>query len=310
MKSRNIERHLRAKIDDWLESIEDEAIRELAAKGTIVMGGAIASLILGERPHDYDIYFKDKETTWAVAKYYADKFKANPPARFRKGSEEVPIELVDDDGRIKVVVKSAGVVGEEATEYAYFEADPDPTDQDAFLETVFTVAEEAEEEEKPPYRPIFLSTNAITLSDKIQMVIRFYGSPSDVKSTYDFLHVTGYWCSWTNKLSITKGALWALLNKELVVINGGTQYPVAAICRIRKFLNRGFHINAGQILKLCFAVNELDLADFKVLEDQLTGVDWVYFQELLSFIQANKDECMEDGKMRLPYVMELIDRLL
>lgn len=310
MKPRNIEKHLRGKISDWLESIEDEQVREVAAKGTIVMGGAIASLILGERPHDYDIYFKDKETTWAVAEYYVDKFKANPPAQFRREGEEIPIDLVDDDGRIKVVVKSAGVVGEEAGEYAYFEADPDPTDQAAFLETVFTVAEEEAEEEKPPYRPIFLSTNAITLSDKVQMVIRFYGSPSDVKSTYDFLHVTGYWCSWTNKLSIAKDALWALLNKELVVINGGTQYPIAAICRIRKFLNRGFHIVAGQVLKLCFAVCELDLSDYTVLEDQLTGVDWAYFQELLSYIRANKDECMEDGKMRLPYVMELIDRLL
>ena len=311
MKPRNIERHLRRKIDDWLGSIEDEGVRELAANGTIVMGGAIASLLLGEKVNDYDIYLKDKETCRAVAQYYVDKFKANPPAKFRKSGEEVPIMLIDDDGRIKIVVKSAGVISEEGGEYAYFEGDPPgEAGQDAFLENVFMAAEEEiDDEEKPPYRPVFLSANAITLSDKVQIIIRFYGKPSDVKATYDFVHCTGYWCSWTNKLSINKDALLALLNKELVVISGGSRYPFAALCRVRKFLGRGFHITAGQLLKLCFTINELALKDYRVLEDQLTGVDIAYFMELLAYIRANKDEAMEDGKIKVPYLIDLIDRL-
>lgn len=316
MKPKNIERHLRAKVDNWLESIEDGAVRTLAAQGTICMGGAIASLLLDEKVNDYDFYFKDKETCLAIAKYYVEKFKENPPSKFRSGLSDVEISAYDDEGRIKIVVKSAGVASEDQSDsgYAYFECDPDPTDQDTFLDTAFAVLETDKEEEKP-YRPIFLSANAITLSDKIQLVTRFYGKPADVRSSYDFVHVTNYWTSWgvggRGKLFLRKDALLALMIKELQVINGGTKYPFAAICRIRKFTKRGFHITAGNILKLCLAISELDFRDYKVLEEQLTGVDLAYFRELLAYLDTCKEEWDEgDGKLKAPYLLEIIDRLL
>ena len=312
MKPRNIERHLRQKVDDWLASIDDEAVHKLAADGTIVMGGAIASLLLDEKVNDYDLYFRNKETCWAVANCYVERFKENPPPKFRGTGEQMPpIEVHDDDGRIKIVVKSAGIAGESESEYAYFEGDPDPTDQEAFLDAGFAAFEAIAEEDEKPYRPVFLSANAITLSDKVQLVTRFYGSPTDIRGGYDFVHVTNFWTSWSGKLTLRKDALLALLTKELKVINGGTLYPFAAICRIRKFLRRGFHITAGEILKLCFAISELDLRDYTVLEEQLTGVDWAYFVELLAFLDTHKDECLdEDGKLKTPYVLDLIDRML
>jgi len=45
MKAKTIKKVLRAKIDQWLETIEDEAVRGLAAKNTIVTGGAIVSML-------------------------------------------------------------------------------------------------------------------------------------------------------------------------------------------------------------------------------------------------------------------------
>lgn len=323
MKPKNIERHLRQKVDDWLESIEDEKVRALAAQGTICMGGAIASLLQNEKINDYDLYFKDKETCKAVAEYYVQKFLENPPSEFRDGGHDVEIAVVDDSGgmddsgRIKIVVKSAGVAGEggDAADYAYFEGDPDPTDQEAFLSAALGALEEKEGEEGKPYRPIFLSANAVTLSDKIQLVIRFYGKPADVRASYDFVHVTNYWTSWgasnRDRLYLRKDALIALMTKELQVINGGTQYPFAAICRIRKFTKRGFHITAGHVLKLCLAISELDFRDYEVLEEQLTGVDLAYFQELLSYLDAHREDWVgEDNKLKTPYLLDLIDRLL
>lgn len=320
MKAKNVSRHLRKKVDEWLESIEDKEVRKLASEGTIVCGGAIASLLLGERVNDYDLYFKDKKTCLAVTKYYVQKLReAGNPLRYESTGEEVPISvIVDDNDRIKIVVKSAGVVSEDGgNDYQYFETigDPGRPEQEEFLNAAVKVVEDEADEDKPPYRPVYLTSNAITLSDKVQLIIRFYGPPKEILENYDFMHVTNYWCSWTQggrgTLSLRKDALECLLTKELRVINNGTRYPFAAICRIRKFLNRDFHIAAGEILKLCFAVNELNLNDFEVLEDQLIGVDLAYFFELIGYLRAHKDEWYKEGEgIPTPYLLDLIDRLL
>lgn len=66
-KAKTIKSVLRKKVDDWLASIEDEEVRKLAQKNTVVTGGCIASMLLGEPVNDFDIYFQDFATTKAVA---------------------------------------------------------------------------------------------------------------------------------------------------------------------------------------------------------------------------------------------------
>ena len=48
-----------------------------------------------------------------------------------------------------------------------------------------------------------------------------------------------------------------LLARQLVY--QGSKYPICSMIRTRKFLQRGWHINAGQYLKMAFQVSELDL---------------------------------------------------
>lgn len=76
------------------------------------------------------------------------------------------------------------------------------------------------------------------------------------------------------------------------------------IIRTRKFLSRGWTINAGQYVKMAMQLNDLDLKDVKVLEDQLTGVDAAYFMQL---IDALKD--VEPEKMNAAYISTIIDRI-
>ena len=52
MKAKTIKAVLRKKIDAWLASIEDESVRTLARKNTIVTGGCIASMLLKEKVND------------------------------------------------------------------------------------------------------------------------------------------------------------------------------------------------------------------------------------------------------------------
>lgn len=312
MKAKTIKAILRKKIDEWLLSIEDASVRTLAEKNTIVTGGSIASMLLGEPVNDFDIYFRDKETTEAVAKYYVARF--SPTA---KAGRPVAISVGTHDDRVQIIVRSAGIASEGGTDkpYEYFESQPegegseyvsrimqDPGDiQDALEETAAAV-QTTEDDGKPKYRPVFLSTNAITLSHKIQVVLRFYGEPDEIHKNYDYAHCTSYWTSNNSTLVLRPEALEALLARELRYI--GSKYPICSLIRMRKFVGRGWKINAGQILKMCWQISELDLKDYEVLRDQLTGVDVAYFMEVLSKIKENDPE-----KVNAAYLVEIIDRM-
>lgn len=302
MKAKTARFVLRRKFDDFLASIDDLAVRALVEKNTIITGGSIASMLLGEKVNDFDLYFRNKETVLAVAGYYAAKFaELNPVSKHA-------VEIREDEGtgRVRIFIKSAGIIGEEteSEEYRYFETDPDPTNPDiqGYVEQAVTVAEDAEA--KPSYRPVFFSSNAITLSDKIQLVVRFYGEPEEIHRNYDFVHCTNYWCSWDNKLELHKDALQSLLAKELRYT--GSLYPLCSIIRTRKFIARGWTINAGQFLKMCMQVSELNLSDLNVLEDQLVGVDAAYFMQIITMLKENMGD---DGKIDYAYLIEIIDRV-
>lgn len=321
MKARTIRKVIRAKVDEWLASIEDEALRERVSKKTIVTGGAIASMLLKEPVNDFDIYFLDQETTRLVAQYYIDRF--NPESK--KG---IPCAISLDqnalaNGRVKIVVKSAGIAAEEgaAKEYQYFESRPaDEADgyvsevmkdvrgagdiQDTY-EEIEEQALKAEDEGKPKYRPVFMSTNAITLSHRVQIVLRFFGEPDAIHENYDFVHCTSYWASWESgdaELVLRQPALEALLARELRYV--GSKYPVCSIIRLRKFIRRNWTINAGQMLKIMMQISELDLTNYEVLQDQLTGVDAAYFSQVMHSLHEKDPE-----KINTAYLIEIIDRL-
>ena len=312
MKAKTIKKILRTKIDGWLKTIEDEKVRDLASDSVIVTGGAIASMLLNEPVNDFDIYFRSHTAAWAVGSYYIGKFEAK-----NKNGIACTITLNDKAGRIRCIVKSAGIASEEGTTrpYQYFEARP-AGEADAYVSEVMTDAGEIEDRyvetekaaleitdtEKPKYRPVFLSTNAITLSHKIQIILRFYGEPDEIHENYDFTHCTNYWTSWDDKLVLRPVALECLLAKELRYV--GSKYPVCSVMRLRKFIARGWQVNAGQILKMLMQINALNLLDPRVLEDQLTGVDSAYFAEVTHALHEKDSE-----KVNTAYLVEIIDRM-
>jgi hypothetical protein len=310
MKAKTIKLVLREKIDQWLDSIKDEDLRKEINNNCIVTGGAIASMLLQEDVNDYDIYFTNKDTAKKVAEHYVEQFKKNPPSTFKNGDRIIPISVVEEDDRIKIVVKSQGIASEEGTkEYQYFEATGmDDPSSDAFIAHATNILKNNDRRKSNDvgYKPIFLSSNAITLSDDIQLVIRFYGSPDEIHENYDFVHCTNYWVSSTNELVLRPEALESLLTKELIYV--GSRYPLASLIRTRKFIKRDFSCNAGQYLKMCWQVSELDLDDISVLEDQLIGVDTAYFMVLINALKAQqrKDPSFS---CNYSYIVEIIDKI-
>ena len=299
MKAKTIKAVLTKKHKEFIATIQDEEVRELVRKNSIITGGSIVSMLLGEKVNDFDYYFTNKETVSAVTNYYVNKFNELNPDKDPK-----PV-VVETENRVRIRVQSAGVASEgQKSEYQYFET-VDPTEGTNFIDEVMDVLKK-EQEEKQSYRPIFLSDNAITLSGKIQLVIRFYGEPEEIHDNYDFAHAMCYWRSENNHLDLPRNSLEAIITKELVY--KGSKYPLASIIRTRKFIQRGWSVNAGQYLKMCLQINELDLKDVKVLEDQLTGMDAAYFVQVLSQIKKRMDED-ENFKLTSAYLIEVIDRM-
>jgi len=305
-KRSGIKRELKKKVDEWLESIESENVRKIAKNNVIVTGGAIASMLLGERINDFDIYFKTKKATLEVASYYVNKFMEINSDKVKKMTIKYEPEVRQatienckgiEEERVIIWMKSAGVIAEEQEDYNYFETLSENQVVD-FAETLI----ESVKEEKPRYRPVFMSQNAITLSDKIQIVIRFFGNPKKIHNNYDFVHATCYWDHAKNFLYLDPDAMECLLSR--VLIYRGSLYPVASIFRMKKFVERGWRITAGQQLKIMWQISELDLKNPMTLREQLTGVDMAYMYQLISALEG-----IEPEKIDSSYIATIIDRI-
>jgi len=307
MNRRLISRILQKKHEDFIASIKDPKIKQLVDNKSIITGGAIASMLLNEKVKDFDYYFLDRDTVKAVAEYYVKEFNEAHP--------EITIKpkVKEDGGRIKIWVQSAGMISENGDDgYRFFESQPDEVGMD-YIDGVLSDADETDskpmeelDKERGKYRPVFMSANAITLSDKVQLVIRFYGEPDEVHKNYDFIHCCNYWKSSDGKLVLHPAALESLLCKNLQY--QGSLYPVCSVIRTRKFLKNGWYINAGQYLKMCFQISELDLARMDILEEQLTGVDAAYFFQVLEYCKKRMSEDPE-FKVTAPYLISIIDKI-
>lgn len=283
MNKKVINSILTKKFNDWVKSIKDETVANLVKDNSIITGGAIASMLLNEEVKDFDVYFTDRKTTLAVTNYYVTEFLKTHP--------ENNVVVQDGLERIKIYIKSKGVTGE-------VNEKENPIFEDA--------VEVLPKENENKYRPVYLSSNAITLSDKIQIVIRFFGIPEEIHKNYDFIHCTNYWTSKDSNLVLNQKALESILSKELFYV--GSKYPLCSVIRTRKFIKRGWHINAGQYLKMMFQISELDLTNINVLEDQLVGVDSAYFDLLICGLKS-KHENDTNFKVTDSYLAAIIDKI-
>jgi len=320
IKQATIKKIIRRKLDYWLDTITDNHVKEIAKENVIVCGGAITSLLLGEKPNDYDLYFKTFDSVKKIAEYYANKFnesnKIKAVNKYIVNVKIIPFTNINDEveDRVVMYMQSAGVAAEKQTRYEYFEGLSEADTEnfaDSLTEQSFndlenkpeTVIDNVIEELKikQPYRPIFISDNAITLANQTQLIIRFYGAPSDIFKNFDFVHAQCYYDLKANHLECSQAALSTILSKTLIY--NGSLYPIASIFRIRKFLNRGWRISAGQLLKIIWQVNKLDMNDRSTLRDQLIGVDQAYMHQLICAIE--KQGAKVDGT----YIASLLDQI-
>jgi len=275
MQIKTINRILQAKITSWINTIDDELLQKALKKDVIITGGCIPSLLLHEGVNDYDVYIRTYETLLKVVKYYT------------KGS---PIDILTFDNK---------QLYQNEKRYAHLDNDivngfaiavdnlqPNqiklyPTDGSAGHKIKLTG-----DEKELEYKPRYFSPNAISLSDDLQIVIRFHGEPSVIHESYDFVHATNYFTLKEGLVTNIK-ALESILTKQLFY--KGSKYPLTSIIRVNKFIKRGYKISAGEMLKMIFQTSQLNLTDVNVLEEQLIGVDVAYFAMLIHALRNNNN---------------------
>lgn len=294
MKRKTIKAVINRKFKDFLQSIDDKSLRDEMSSSAIITGGCITSMLLNEKVNDFDMYFKDITIARRIALYYIKKAK-------KKWSHKITVE--ETSGRLYLNVESSG----SASDSKVIHIDDLLNDEEKYTnldDNIFSTEENADQSKK--YDVIHVTSNAITLSGNVQIITRFFGDPAEIHKNFDFVHCQAYWTSWDNELELPPKTLEAIINKELVY--HGSLYPICSIIRTRKFIKRGWNINAGQYLKMCFQISQLDLSDLEVLKDQLVGVDALYFMEILDQLQSQKER---DANFYLSssYLFEIINRV-
>lgn len=139
-------------------------------------------------------------------------------------------------------------------------------------------------DKKKAYDPIFCTSNALTLDGNIQIIIRYYGSPGNVVRNFDWAHTLCYYDMAEERLSVMPEASRSALANELIYRPGA--YPLSSLFRMKKFIERGWNVSIGQMLKLSMQLALIDYSDPKVLKDQLQGVDVAYVESFLSRLSS------------------------
>ena len=292
MNEKRIVQRLNIETKKWVETIQDKELKDIVKNNVVIAGGAITSLLEGETPNDYDVYIKDFDVLVELANYYAELW--NKDGR-HKSKVTIQVDVPEPEGDVetsKVIcfITSKGVAGEEE----------EITKASAGTEANI----EVEEDEVADYRPVFFTDNAISLKGKIQLVLRFWGEPEKIISSFDYVHCTNYFDRGNQDLHISKDALMSILNKQLKYV--GSQFPICSLFRMRKYMERGYTISAGEILKMSFQISNLDLTDINVLREQLIGVDTTYMTALVDRLEQARENNVD---IDYSYVVDLIDEI-
>lgn len=289
MQIKTIKKTVSSKMTEWLETITDATLREDVKNNLLVSGGSIVSLLLNEPVNDYDIYIKDMNVLKRLSAYYIQSVGA-------------PFEILDGRERDSLLSDVSKFAQDANVLQAVAIRTLKPDQIKLYRREGGMPFNEGKKDEELKYEVKFISPNAISLSNDIQIVTRFHGDSAAIHKTFDFIHATNYF-TFSEGLVTNKQALESIITKQLRY--QGSLYPVTSVIRMRKFIKRGWNIGAGEILKILFQISELDLKNPDVLEEQLIGVDIAYFGLLIDILR----EKPEDKEITSHYLGTIIDRV-
>lgn len=134
------------------------------------------------------------------------------------------------------------------------------------------------------------SLNAVTMkrkSDKsqkkwvVQLITRFAGEPQKIFDWFDFTITHGAY-DFRDNLFYFGERFLSDLSKRRLVYSGASMYPICAMYRTKKYVDRGYELPGATIMHIALSIVQLKIETYAELKEQLMGIDTMYLQGLLN----------------------------
>ena len=179
-------------------------------------------MLLNTPVNDYDIYLKDMNVLIRLANYYCPNQVLD--GRKRQSYIEKDFPEFDEDNPFWLE-SNEKYAPEQLCRYLSLKKDQVKLDVQSIGERRDCLAKD-NEGKLLKYQVSFLSQNAISLTDDIQVVLRFHGNAEQIHKTFDFIHATNYF-TFEEGLVTNKAALESILTKSLKY--QGSLYPLKKV---------------------------------------------------------------------------------
>ena len=226
-------------VTQWLDSIDNEELRNTFAENVLVAGGSIGSLIRNETPNDYDLFFRNQETVNLISNYY---------------------QQYDNSGNFRIITITENAVTFENGIQLVLKPRARFGDNSDFRHTKIGF----------DYRIITTTENAVTFENGIQLVLKYSGDLKQLWNNFDFRHTKIGFDYRTKQIQYDNQAvLDSINNKQLFyeAFNRDLKNLDLTLKRAIKLINRGWGINRPSYLILLKQYSEKggDLNKYKEL---------------------------------------------
>ena len=118
-----------------------------------------------------------------------------------------------------------------------------------------------------------------TMIQLIHMENLYNKSASELIKEFDFTICMGAYDIEKEEFILHENFLLNNCEKRLI-FNVNTLYPLTSLYRLKKYINKGYNISGGNMIKLGLAINNLHITNYKELKIQLQGIDTSVLKEL------------------------------
>lgn len=116
------------------------------------------------------------------------------------------------------------------------------------IKTYFTENKDSYNKDRKKYKYNLITDNAINLSDKIQIITKWYGEPKEVVNNFDWAHIKSFYDIKGGKLTLCDNVYQLIVEKELKYT--GSNYPLSSLFRLKKYIAKGWTISNFDLLKI------------------------------------------------------------
>lgn len=132
------------------------------------------------------------------------------------------------------------------------------------------------------YSMVGETDNAITYKradSTVQLIRKYFLPPEELIEKFDFTICQCAFDVLKDEFVMGKDFLYDM-SKRSLRFTGKTEYPIASLYRMKKFMKRDYNPSALDIISIALSINKLEITTFVDLKKQLDGIDTIMLKDL------------------------------